>query len=66
MYLEFQKEVSINGSLSHPKLVRMLGVVTEPTFGIAMEFMDRGDLYGLINHPDQTFFLFLFLFLVLL
>jgi serine/threonine protein kinase len=48
-YLEFQKEVSMNGSLSHPRLVQMLGLITEPAFGIVMEFMGGGDLYTFIN-----------------
>ena len=52
MYLEFQREVSINGSLSHPKLVEMLGMVMDPSFGILMEFMNAGDLYKFIH--DHT------------
>ena len=45
MYLEFQHEVRVSGSLKHTHLVRLLGVVTSPIFGTVMEFMEEGDLF---------------------
>ena len=45
MYLEFQHEVRVSGSLQHPRLVQLLGLVTEPVFGTVIEFMEGGDLF---------------------
>ena len=48
MYLEFQHEVRVSGSLQHPRLVQLLGLVTEPVFGTVMEFMEVGDLFRFV------------------
>ena len=48
MYKEFQHEVRVSGSLQHPRLVRLLGVVMKPVFGTVMEFMEIGDLYTFV------------------
>ena len=62
MYLEFQHEVRVSGSLKHPHLVRLLGVVTSPVFGTVMEYMEEGDLYRFVGMGSKSSFSFLFIF----
>ncbi|MDP2436925.1 MAG: protein kinase [archaeon] len=47
---EFVGEVCLMSSLTHPNVVKLLGICTEP-LAMVMEVVGGGDLYGQINDP---------------
>ena len=57
---EFQSELSVWCNLKHPCVVQFYGYTTLPTVCIVQEFIDGGDLYGLLesdkslNYIDNT------------
>ena len=40
--------------MQHPCLVRLLGVCLEPSFGMVLEFLPNGDLFGYMHPTDET------------
>ncbi len=54
LYQEFKREVRVSGSLHHPRLVRLLGIVTTPSFGTVLEYMEMGDLFSFLQRDDQV------------
>jgi hypothetical protein len=39
----------VMSSLCHPNLVRLYGIVTNPSLGMVMELISHGDLHDLLN-----------------
>jgi serine/threonine protein kinase/GTPase SAR1 family protein len=53
VFTEFRREVWLMAGLQHPHLVRLLGVCTQPSLMMVLEFMEGGTLHDFV-HGDAT------------